>query len=172
MDWQQFQKHNNYFVLVRYRWKKTGEHQITSGSLVSYTYIYSTHHTDSKLQFRFKGTTRTYSKKNKTTVYISLVLKNCCQSISSQDKAMINLTWAIFYFAYLWAFFCHLTSTLLSIGDGVRFVLKQHFQLDFYIASSLKQQSFDVFDIDMSFTQIYILVNGGFLSPHQHIVVH
>ena len=114
----QYQKHNNYFVLVRYRWEKTGEHRITSGSLVSCKYIYSTHHTDSKLQFRFKGTTRTYSKKNKTTVYISLVLKNCCQSISSQDKAIINLTWAIFYFTYLWAFFCHLTSTLLSIKLG------------------------------------------------------
>jgi hypothetical protein len=43
-------------------------------------------------------------------------------------------------------------------------VLKQHSQFDFYIASSLKQQSFDVFDIDMSFTQIYILVNGGWTN--------
>jgi hypothetical protein len=36
--------------------------------------------------------------------------------------------------------------------------------LDLYIASSLKQQSFDVFDNDMSFTQIYILVNGGWTN--------
>jgi hypothetical protein len=43
-------------------------------------------------------------------------------------------------------------------------VLKQHSQLDFHIASSLKQQSFDVFDIDTSFTQIYILVNGGWTT--------
>jgi hypothetical protein len=43
-------------------------------------------------------------------------------------------------------------------------VLKQHSQLDFYIASSLKQQSFDVFDIDTSFTQIYILVNGDWTN--------